>query len=151
MYSLGPDEAFKFFIISNCLVLILITGELNASTRYIVMSPCLDSLSQILNLVKDLCRSLHLLRTNLYGALKVLLTCLALPKRLMRIHIVEEHFVISPSLLATICPTLIKIVKQVVIHEQKCYTIKYFSNLINILNSINAGFWGFGVLEFWLN
>ena len=116
MDSLGPDKAFKFFIISDCLTLILITLELIASTRDIMMCPSLESFLHILNLVKDHRRCLNLLRTNLHGLLKVgdlkvLLTSLALPKWLMRVHVVEEHFVISTSLLATICSTLIKIVK----------------------------------------
>ena len=110
MDSLRSDKAFKFFVVSNCFILIQIYGILIATTRNIVMSPCLESLLHILNSIKYLSRSLHLLRTNLQGALKVLLTSLTLPKFLMRVHVVEEHFVISTSLLA-ICPTLVKVVK----------------------------------------
>lgn len=116
MDSLGPDKAFKFFIISDCLALILINLELIASTRDIMMCPSLESFLHILNLIKDHRRCLNLLRTNFHGLLKVvdlkvLLTSLALPKWLMRVHVVKKHFVISTSLLATICSTLIKIVK----------------------------------------
>lgn len=88
MDSLGSDKAFKFFIISNCLVLIRINGELIASTRYIMMSPGLESLLHILNLVKNLSRSLNLLGTNFHGALIVLLTSLTLPKFLMSVHVI---------------------------------------------------------------